>query len=159
MTLGFRQPSLPVLPLAPALPVLKFYSDVMQHLPSLGLTLPAPPVPKAPPAQLMPVALKALPVRLRPVQVQPPEFVASMPVLPELKFTAARIEGACLPLAGEMKPVVTSAKLRQLLELGPRDRLMKVSKNGTAEFIGDDTPVNMMDPETELRVVRPAVAS
>jgi hypothetical protein len=150
---------LPILPLAPAVPVLKLYTDLVKYVPTMRPELPALRVPLALPASLPPVAVKTLAMRLAPVQVCPPEFVTSMPELPELKFTAARVEGSCLPLAGEMKPVVTGAKLKEMLGLAPNDRLMRVSRNGTAKFVGENMPVNMMDPETELRVVRPAVAS
>ena len=135
----------PVLPLLPPVPVLKFLSDTLVHVPqSVRLaTLPRP---------VQPASLPAVAVKL-------PEFIQAVPELPELRFTATRVEGTCLPLAGGMKPRIAAAKLKELLELSPGDRLMRVSKNGKAEMLHEHDTVNMMEPETDIRVIRPAVAS
>lgn len=94
---------------------------------------------------------------LAPVRV--PDSAGKVSKLAMPKYTAALVDGQHLPLVGGMTARVSAAKLRDLLELEDTDRVLKVTGNGKTQFLREDDTVDLTDPETEIRVIRPAVDS
>jgi len=114
-------------------------------------------VPFRPKANSALVPVKVQNPALAPVKV--PDSVGKLSKMTMPKYSAATVDGDHLPLVGGMTARVPVTKLRDLLELEDTDRVLKTTGDGKTQFLHDDDVVDLTDPETEIRVIRPAVAS